>query len=586
PMFSSDKKIMVVFNGEIFNFVDLRNELSKKYKFKSKSDTEVLIYGYKEWGFESLLKKLNGFFGFCIYDVDKNKIFIGRDRMGIKPVYYNWNDKQKKFVFSSEIKSLLEIPNFKRKINEESLIKYLSLRYIGGDETIFQGINKLLPGHFIEFDNNNKSFILKQYWDITSFKLDEKSGKDDFAKGVDEILNDSIKKRLVADVPVGLFLSGGLDSSVILSYIDKYHKNIHTYSLGFERDDVGDELSAARQTSKYFKTKHKEINLKTIGLNKLPEMIYHLDEPMDDPASLANYFLFEAAKKDGVKVILSGDGADELFGGYSQYKFYMIARKLAILPNPVLKFKAFMFKIVPKKALNAVYPYAQATGEKMNERFYKLLLDVKKRPEEGFLEIVSIFDYDERNELLGPSLKKKNFRLGPLLKSYFKSKDDVINVSNYDLQNYLSEDLLMKPDRMGMAHSIEARVPFLDHRLVEYSRKIPQKYKIKNFSKGKYIMKEAAKNVIPKFVLEKKKQTFQLPLHQWISSDIKESCYKEIMELCEKLDLNKNYVKKIFRDLDKSKLFYGRQIWNLLVLAIWYKIFIDEIPYQNIKLIK
>ncbi len=572
--------ISIVFNGEIYNYLELRKILKKKgYVFATGTDTEVILASYLEWG-ENCVNKFNGMWAFCIYDRNKDILFCSRDRIGEKPFYYYFDGSR--FIFSSELKGLL-VHKIRRVISEKSLIRYLATRYIFTEETIFRNIRKLKPGHSLLFNFKKRKLVIRRYWDVKDFGNVNKTVLE-IEEDILNLLRDSIKRRMIADVPLGSFLSSGLDSSVITTFAKNYSKKLNTYSIGFEDNSRFNELALAKETSDFLKTNHYSLVIPKSFLHKLPEVVYYLDEPMSDPASFAIFFLFRLAKRD-VKVILTGDGADELFGGYSQYKFFLAGRFLSNLPSCMLDFVAFLFKNTPFFIKDKLYNYSSVTGKKLNERFYKFLKLIKKDPGEAFLEIVSIFDYEERNSLLDDRLRAYNYEIGGFVNKYFNSRDDLVNISNFDIENYLVDDLLMKSDKMGMANSIEVRLPFLDYRLVELSRSIPYNLKIKNFTAPKYILRHSLRKEVPNFILLRKKQPFQLPLHSWLVGDFKDIAYEYIIELSNKIGFNKKYVKRIFDRYSESPLFYGRQIWNLFTLSIWYKIYVEEVDFREIKFI-
>ncbi|MBW6451251.1 MAG: asparagine synthase (glutamine-hydrolyzing) [DPANN group archaeon] len=576
PMYNEDESILIIFNGEIYNFKQIRIKLEAKgHKFHSNTDTETIIHTYEEYGV-NCLSYFEGMFAFAIYDKKNKKIFVARDRLGKKPLYYyNQNDS---FIFASEIKAILEY-ELKRTVNVNVLNKMLMLRYMPGHETILQNIFKLEPGHFMIYDLNQKKLNIKQYWDI---KEDiTKKTEQYFIKKIQTLIEEAVEKRLVGDVPIGLFLSGGLDSSAILAYIKKINpeKTLRTYSVGFENISEYNELSYAKETSDYFSTEHKEVIINSKILEELPKMLWHLDEPISDPAIIPNYKLSEMAQKK-VKIVLTGDGADELFAGYDQYKFLKMGYNIRNIPMNIKTVLPKLMKIIPSEVLNIFYKYSKKTGNKMINRFAKFVTEMPENKAKSYLEIISIFDEEERKNILNEQIIKKipdftNYDM--YNKTYFSNKWDFLNQVLYlDTKTVLPEDFLMKPDKMGMAHSIEARVPFLDHKLVELAFKIPPNLKM-NGLKTKYIFKKAIQPILPKQILKRKKQTFYVPIEQWtdeMSYLINRFANKQIIE--KQGYFNQINTTKLFSNKDKTKLYYSRQIWNILNFEIWHELFINE----------
>ncbi len=567
PIYNEDKSIALVYNGEIFNFKEIRQKLiEKKHRFMSNTDSEVIVHAYEEYGIECL-SHFNGFWGFALYDSKKKLLFLSRDRLGKKPLYYHYDGK--KLVFASELKAILKDASIKRSLNRDALSSFLTYRYIPSDLTIFESVRKLKPGHYALLDLKTGELKINRYWDIPLNIVNKDMGV--IEKEIVNLLKDSVKKRLISDVPLGVYLSGGIDSSSIVAMMKEFSDDISTYSLAFEHDMIGNELKYANKVSEYFGTRHNEVTISTDIIKDLPKIIWHLDEPMSDPAAVPVYYLSKEAKKS-VTVILTGDGADELFAGYDQYKFLNLANRIGFLPNSVKKAAARTAKFIPRNLLDAMYKYSSATGSQMFDRLGKMLLDIKSNKAKAYTDVVGIFDHEEKQNLL-------NFEFDPnydeINREYFSRGDFVTQLTYFDIKNYLAEDLLMKPDKMCMAHSIEARVPYLDYRLVEYSFSFPSSFKLRN-NTTKYILKRALKNYLPKEIIYRKKQPFHMPLDEWLSKGLKSYFFGLAQESINSKLFNKNYIKKIFDNYNKSKLYYGRQIWSLGIFNIWYKVFVEE----------
>lgn len=566
PIYNEDKSIALVFNGEIFNFHELREKLEKRHSFKSNADSEVIVHAYEEYGFDCV-SHFNGFWGFAIYDSKKKVLFLSRDRLGLKPLYYYYDGE--KFIFASEMKAILEDKGINKTMNLDALSNYLTYRYISGSATIFNEIRKLEPGNYMVFDLKTSKFEISQYWDIP-IKIQNRGGQI-IEKEIIRLLQDSVRLRLISDVPLGVFLSGGIDSSSIVAMMKNFSDEIKTYSLAFAHDKTGNELDYAKKVSQHFGTRHTEITIDTDIIKDLPKIVWHLDEPMCDTAAVPNYYLSKEAKKS-VTVILTGDGSDELFAGYDQYKFLELGYKMRNTPNIIKKAIPYSVKLIPKSLLDKIYRYSSATGSQMADRLGKMMIDLKDNKAKAYADVLGTFDDDEKKELLRFDFKQ---HYGGINQKYYSKNDYLAQLTYFDAKNYLPEDLLMKPDKMGMAWSIEARVPYLDYRLVEYAFSIPSSLKLRN-GVSKYILKKALKNHLPREIICRKKQPFHMPLDEWFSKGLKDYFYGILSSSNSASELfDRRYIKKIFERYSNSRLYYGRQIWSLGVFSIWHEIFIN-----------
>jgi len=575
PIYNEDGSIVLVYNGEIFNFKEIREKLVKKgHAFSSNTDSEVIVHAYEEYGI-GCLSYFNGFWGFALYDIKKKLLFLSRDRLGLKPLYYYYDGI--KLIFASEIKSILKDASIKKSMNLDALSYFLTYRYIPSDLTIFNNFRKLKPGHYALLDLKSGELKISRYWDIPIKTSGSAGGINEAEKRIIELLKDSVKRRLISDVPLGVYLSGGVDSSSITAMMKEFSDDISTYSLAFEHDTAGNELRHAKRVSEYFGTRHNEIIISTDIIKELPKIVWHLDEPMSDPAAVPVYYLSKEAKKN-VTVILTGDGADELFAGYDQYKFLSFANKISILPKPVRKALPLAARLIPKNLLNKVYKYSSATGDQMFYRLNKLISDIKDNKAKSYVDVVGIFDDEEKQELLkfnfDSHYDEMNEEFFSKSLQKFPKSDFVTQLTYFDAKNYLPEDLLMKPDKMCMAHSIEARVPYLDYRLVEYAFSIPSSLKLRG-NITKYILKRALKGHLPKDIIRRKKQPFHMPLDEWLSRGLKDYFFDLMQEDINSKLFNKSYIKKIFDKYESSRLYYGRQIWSLGIFNIWYKEFME-----------
>ncbi len=582
PMSNEDGRIWIIYNGEIYNFKSIREELEKKgHRFKSNTDTEVLLHLYEEHSknnsFDKMLNQLNGMFSFCIYDLKKRKLFLARDRIGIKPLYYYLNNKNKKFMFSSEIKAILENKSIKREINKKAISYFLSFRANTSEKTLFQDIYKLMPGNYLIYDLKQKKLIKKQkYWDInfsnkTNYK---KYSEKYYVEKLKSLLLDSVKKRLMSDVPFGAYLSGGIDSGTIVSLMNKFcSKPVETFSVGFDTTKYN-ELNDAKFLAEKLSTNHHELIIKEDSVKHLPEIIYQQDEPMADPTSLPIYLLSKFAKKR-CTVILTGEGSDEIFAGYPQYKFMLLHKKFI---RPLPKFSRnlfpFMIKNIPKPLLDQGFRYSSDLGEKAIDRFSNFIKT--NNYSKQYLNQVGIFNEQEKRQLF---LSKYNQNLYKKYEKYFNNNSHIINNCSYlDLKENMVEDLLMKVDKNTMASAIESRVPFLDHRIVALAFNLPSNLKLKNFTKDKFILRKAMKGLLPEQTRKRKKKHFIVPINNWFQNELLQLKQELLSEnFIKKQNLfDYKYVRHINKNFKASPLFYSRQLWSLITFQIWYKQYIKN----------
>jgi len=560
PMSNEDGTVWLSFNGEIYNYLSLRQELEKNgHSFESKTDVEVLVHGYEEEGID-FIERLNGMFAFALYDSEKKKLFLVRDRLGIKPLYFYFKDGF--LLFASEIKAILEF-EFEKKVNRRVLEAYISLRYNPLADTMVSGVQKLLPGHFLEFDGSD--ITMKKYWDINPTK--KIKDKKLLIRWVKELLEGSVKKRLMSDVPLGAFLSGGIDSSVVVGLMSKNSNDeVKTFSIGFEGSPF-DESSYAREVAEYFGTDHHEFFIDENYYKLLKDVVYHFDEPLADPAALPTYFLSREAKKH-VTVVLTGEGADELFGGYKQVQIIKLANPILKSPKFIRKFFGRGVKKTPLPLLQSFFPYTKLLGEKGFARVSKFLSSDDLA--QGYFSIISIFDEKEKKELL--NITREKFNGASFFKKEFGESPGMEKIMINELKMPLPENLLMKVDKMSMAHSLEARVPYLDHRLVEFSLKIPIEYKFRGLQ-TKYLLREAFKDLLPKKIVKRQKQRFFVPIHEWLVSKMVDEVEEYLESGIKAGYFSRKYIEKIRRNYSRSPLYYARQLWCLICFELWREIF-------------
>ena len=545
PMQYND--LTIIYNGEIYNFKEIREELiKKKHRFISSSDTEVILHAYEEYG-ENCLHKFNGMFAFCIYDSKKNLLFLARDRLGIKPLYYYFKDG--KFIFASEIKAILEDKSVKREINYKALSEYFEYSFTINDETIFKNINKVLPGYYMIFDLKSNNLEISRYWKIKENTQD--GSLDYYSKLLRKHLEESIKLRLVSDVPLGATLSGGLDSSAVVGLMSQF-ADVKTFTVGFE--EGYNEFEYARLVADKFKTDHKEIlvDFKNIT-NIIPKVVWHMDTIVNKNGILSAFFLYKALKKK-ITVTLIGDGSDEVFGGYPRHRLFSPYR---------LDFKE-VFNLRKRGLYYSHFTLLRALNK--TTRLKKTNLP--------------LFNDNERKKIF----KHTSTPLWKVLEEYMKDskRDNELNkFLIFELEKELDGLQLMRVDKMTMANSIEARVPFLDYRLVEFSTAIPSKFKMHGYD-AKYILKKSMNDVLPKEILQREKMGLRTPLDEWFENDFLE-IVPNILQDVGDVGISQGYVDKILSNIKPRVDFKGyrykrnlSQLWFLSMLNIWYKMFIKD----------
>lgn len=543
PLYNEDQRFVLTFNGEIYNYQSIREKLIEKgHIFKTHTDSEVLLHGYEEYGTD-LLSHLRGMFAFVIWDRQEKVLFGARDFFGIKPFYYCHNDG--KFVYGSEIKSIIEHPSVPRILNEEALEQYLTFQYSPILETFFKGIFRLQPGHY--FILKDDQLDIKRYWEPTFNETD--GALEEYVELIDKTMKDSIEAHKVSDVEVGCFLSSGVDSS----YVASCFKGDKTFTVGFDNEKYN-EISYAKELSKEIGIEnfHKVISPEEYW-DVLPKVQYFMDEPLADPAAVALYFVSQLASEH-VKVVLSGEGADELFGGYNIYKEPVDNAKYRSLP----------------KGLRSLFGKL-ATAMPFDFKGKNFLIRGGQDIEERFIGNAYMFSPKERKELLRISTPAKDPKT--LTAPYYQKvagKNDVTKMQYLDMHMWLAGDILLKADRMSMAHSLELRVPFLDKEVCKVATKVPLKYKV-NKENTKYAMRLAAKRNMPASTANKKKLGFPVPTRVWL----KEDKYYNIVKEHFTSDVAKKYFnhEMLVNLLDEhraGKKDNSRKIWTIFMFLTWY----------------
>ena len=553
PIISDDGRFVIFFNGEIYNYKELRVILEKAGKsFNTESDTEVILRMFETYGAESF-PRLRGMFAFVIYDKENRNWVLVRDFFGIKPLYYLKNNENIS-AFSSEIKSFIELSGFKSEVNDAAVYNYLSYQYNPLEETFLKNVFKLPPAHYMTIDLKTGVSEKKRYWQF-KFNQDDSLDEKKTAEKTLEVMKDSVAHHMIADVPVGSFLSGGIDSSIIATLMQKIRgeKKIKTLTVGFKTLSEGRK---ARETSEPLGTDHTELSVGPEEyFAELPKAVWYFDEPVADPSAIGLYFLAKEARKH-VKVVLSGEGADELFGGYNIYLEPFARKKIAWLPHSVLKFIAGLpFDFKGKN-------YALRASQKLEERY---------------IGNASVFDKKEAEMLWKGNMSR--FRLDNLYKEAGGLSDSA-KMQYIDINTWLVGDILAKADKMTMAHSLELRVPFLDTSVASLASKLPDKFKWRN-GETKYLLREAFKSVLPESTRKRKKLGFPTPIRDWLTKDRKDVYDTILKNFYIKNHMNVRYIVQIIENHIEKRADNSRKIYLLLMLALWYNVFMKKFSISN-----
>ncbi len=567
PMSNEDKTIWMVFNGEIYNFQPLRKELeSRGHRFSSRTDGETIIHLYEEDGIDAV-KKLVGMFAFAIWDEQKQLLLLARDPIGIKPLVYYRNENS--LTFASEIKSILQDLDVKRDMDWEALSLYLTLNYIPAPYTIFKGIRKLKPGHILVWQSGD--IREQEYWDIggpTVF-LGNNIGNDLESRKVSlfNSLDEAVRMQMIADVPVGAFLSGGIDSSVIVGLMARHSSRpLKTYTIGYDDMPMFDETAYARDVASLHQTDHHEIKLSSKDMiSAIPQVFDAFDEPFGDSSALPTFIVSRETARD-VKVALSGDGGDELFAGYRMYRGEAWFSKYRLIPpfirkkaiEPILLSFSDSRDTAIAEYVRRAKKFFRGAKDSFEERFFAWneLFSIETRRE--LMMNADGFDHDLGKKILAERLNERN--------------DDPINHMLYaDLKESLPGDMLRKVDAMSMAHSLEVRVPLLDHRLCSLAFSMAGNWKIKN-GKAKYIFMETFKNLLPPSLHDRPKRGFEMPISKWLKTDLRYLIEENLSQ--ERITLQGIFhypiIKRLIDDLMSNRSDTSWQLWNLIVFQVWH----------------
>lgn len=573
PLFNEDGRVTVVFNGEIYNYRELRERLiDKGHSFRTATDTEVLVHLYEEKG-PACVEELRGMFALAVWDENKKQLFLARDRLGKKPLFYARHDNG--FFFASEIKAILQDRRLPRRVNTEALDDFLTYQYVPPPLTIYEGIYKLPPAHTLVFSPLTGKTETKQYWNLSyepKYRTTEKAAVD----GIMALLQEAVKLRLESDVPLGAFLSGGIDSSMVVGLMSgMMDEPVNTFSIGFE-NEAYNELPYARIVAERFKTNHREFIVKPNALEVLPSLVWYFDEPFGDSSAVPTFYVAKICREQ-VKVALTGDGGDESFAGYERYVGNKLVRLYSKQPD-------FLRRHVIKQALGLM------PGRFNNSRWIRRLRWLNTLSLSGsarlYAQSMTMFRKDQKQKLYPAVVAEAAGRRSALeytFKYYNSSevREEIDRMLYSDVMTYLPGDLLVKVDRMAMAHGLETRCPFLDHKLMEYAAVLPGRFKLRGVTL-KHLLKKAAMTILPREVIFRPKQGFGVPVSQWFREELKPLLH-DILEqslLAEDGYLKQNAISEFISEHCTGKENHGYRLWLLLVLELWYRIFIRA-GYNN-----
>jgi len=556
PIYNEDESVVVIFNGEIYNHRVLRADLEKRgHRFYTNTDTEVIVHAYEEYGIECV-HQFNGMFAFAVYDSNKKMFFLARDRVGVKPLYYHFD--QGRLIFASEIKAILQDHTISREVEPRAFKDYFAFRYVPSELTLFKGIKKIQPGYLLTL--KDEMLEIKQYWDI--FENTTDFSEDYYIESLYSKLFDAVQSRLISDVPLGVYLSGGLDSASIVAMMSKKINEIKTFSVGFE-GSTDSELPYAKMISEQFNTDHHEFIVEERHLSLLPKMVWHLDEPIGDPAILPTLFISEKAKKY-VTVVLAGEGGDEVFAGYDNQRIMDQMRKF----DPRIK--------ILKRIINQAKKLLP-----IESNWYRLLNVVSAySPEQQYFELNSLFNNEEFIKL---GINSRD----PKISAYFpRMQMELLNsFQYYGFKTWLSHDFCMKADKMTMAYGIEERAPFLDYQLVNFGFSLPKQFKI-NQGHGKFILKKTMESELPKSIIYRKKHGYNAPMDVWFKGILKDSLESLLDEKQHKL-YDSKYVSQLLYKFQHTgnnysmNFFNAQKLLSVYLFEIWYKIFIEDRDYKK-----
>jgi asparagine synthase (glutamine-hydrolysing) len=567
PLSNENGTIWIVFNGEIYNFQELRNFLlSKGHTFRTQSDTEVIVHLYEELG-PQCLEKLRGMFAFAIWDENTKTLFLARDRVGIKPLYYRRTNES--LVFASEIKAILADPSIHREIAPEMIDRFLTFLYVPGEETLLKGIRKLAPGHYLLVRDGKA--VIEQYWDLRFAEPTRSRSLKDAEADLLSLLAEAVELHMIADVPVGVLLSGGVDSTGVLSFaVHGTDKKISSFTVGFSGEEVADERPYARLAAEKFGTQHHDM---TISANDfaafLPKYVWHMEEPVCEPPAIALYYVSKLAR-NYVKVLLSGEGGDEAFAGYSNYRNLVWLERVKRGLSPLNGAVAWGLSLADSLFhLPRVAKYVPLMNDRFPGYYYSRTSNPYRCTGSGLGKLYSA-DFAQaidREHTLEPVR---------MLQAHVQGQNTLDAMLYIDTKTWLPDDLLIKADKMTMANSVELRVPLLDHQVLEFAASLPPSFKLKGFT-TKHILKKALSQKIPKEIRNRKKTGFPVPYESWLRNDLKDIVWAVLTDrrTAERGYFRKEAVEGLLQ-ANSNGTNYSKEIFSLLSFELWQRTFLER----------
>jgi asparagine synthase (glutamine-hydrolysing) len=566
PMMTADEQVRIVFNGEIYNFIELRSQLlDRGYHFNSRTDTEVILNGYHHWG-KAVFSHLRGMFAIALWDARNDELILARDRVGKKPLFYAWHEGL--FLFGSEVKAVLACPGFSRKPDLEAIHHYLSLQYVPAPWSAFEGVKKVPQASYMVVSRTG-NISVEKYWQLPDPCEARYRPVQELQEEVVSLIDESVRLRMISDVPLGAFLSGGVDSSAVVAMMSRHSSGrVKTFCIGFDEADY-DERTYARMVAERYDTDHHEMVVRPNAIEILPKLIWHYNEPFADPSAVPTYYLSEIAKQH-VTVALNGDGGDESFLGYGRYKQCLQTEWISRLPHSLRRFSTHLAKAIPLsmeryRILRVARRWLTHVSEKDSRRYAPSMA--------YFFEQDKISGYDER---LIPYLRSSSL---DLLERYFAQSPSFVGGAAWaDIHTYLPDDLLVKVDIASMAHGLEARSPLLDHTLMEWAASIPSAQKMVN-GETKSILKSAMEPFLPHEVLYRPKMGFGLPIDHWLRAEMKDFAYDTLLSARARQRglVKPEFVRTMLDEHRAGVRSHHTRLWALLMLELWFEMWIDPV---------
>lgn len=566
PMSNEDGSVWITFNGEIYNFPELRDKvIARGHRLRSHSDTETIIHLYEDFGVDCI-QHLRGMFAFAIWDQPRQRLFLARDRVGKKPLVYAVTDNS--LLFASELRALLQDPRVKREPNVEAIHHYLTYQYVPSPLTAFTGIYKLPPGHFLICERG--AIRVERYWDL-DYTPDWNLSEQEWIEQIRALLRESTRIRLISDVPLGAFLSGGIDSSAVVAMMSEFSAQpVKTFSIGFE-EEAYDETRYARVVAQRFRTDHHEFVVKPSAMEVLPKLVWHYGEPYADSSAIPTFYLSKMAREH-VTVALNGDGGDELFGGYERYVANRALSVMAKIPKPALG----MLTHVAARLQETDHPRGWP------RRVKRMAAAAALSPERRYGKLVCYFDNETKSQLYSRAMRERfndcdSFQLLARMYAHAKTSDVAAQTFYADTMMYLPDDLLVKVDIASMAASLEGRSPLLDHQLMELAARIPSDMKLMGLG-TKYIFKKAMEGILPREIIYRQKKGFGVPIGRWFRAELKDLAHQMLLDprSLARGYFDPGFIARMLNDHVEGRVDHGPRIWALLNLELWHRTYIDR----------